>query len=114
MRLLLDTCIWGGAVPELKAAGHDVLWAGDWQQDPGDDEILAIAHHERRVLATLDKDFGELAIVHERPHSGILRIVGFAARQHARVCQWALDVHGAEPIAGAIVTVEPGRLRIRE
>ena len=114
MRLLLDTCIWSGAVPELKAAGHDVLWAGDWQQDPGDDEILAIAHHERRVLATLDKDFGELAIVHERAHSGILRIVGFAARQHARVCQWALDVHGAELIAGAIVTVEPGRLRIRE
>ena len=27
MRLLLDTCIWGGAIPELRASGHDVLWA---------------------------------------------------------------------------------------
>ena len=114
MRLLLDTCIWGGAVPELKAAGHDILWAADWQRDPGDDEILAIAHGEQRVLVTLDKDFGELAIVHERPHSGILRIVGFTARQHASVCQRALNVHGAELAAGAIVTVEPGRLRIRK
>ena len=114
MRLLLDTCIWGGAIPELRASGHDVLWTGDWQQDPGDDEILAIAHRERRVLVTLDKDFGELAIVHERPHSGILRIVGFAARQHAGMCQRALDVHGSELATGAIVTVERGRLRIRE
>ena len=114
MRLLLDTCIWGGAIPELRASGHDVLWAGDWPQDPGDDEILAIAHREQRVLVTLDKDFGELAIVHERPHGGILRIVGFPARQHARVCQQALDAHGAELATGAIVTAQPGRLRIRE
>ena len=114
MRLLLDTCIWGGAAPELRAAGHDVSWAGDWPQDPGDDEILALAHRERRVLVTLDKDFGELAIVHEQPHGGIVRIVGFPARRHASVCQQALDVHGAELVTGAIVTVEPGRLRIRE
>ena len=73
-----------------------------------------LPHRERRVLVTLDKDFGELAIVHERPHSGILRIVGFAARQHAGMCQRALDVHGSELATGAIVTVERGRLRIRE
>lgn len=33
MKLFLDTCIWGGAVPELRAGGHDVVWAGDGQQD---------------------------------------------------------------------------------
>ena len=114
MKLLLDTCIWGGAVPELSAAGHDILWAGDWPRDPGDDEILTIAHGDQRVLVTLDKDFGELAVVHMRPHSGILRIVGFPARQHASMCLRALNMHGTELAAGAIVTVEPGRLRIRE
>jgi hypothetical protein len=45
------------------AAGHDVIWAGDWSDDPGDEAILARASEERRVLVTLDKDFGELAIV---------------------------------------------------
>ena len=75
MKILLDTCVWGGVVLELRAAGHDVVWAGDWQEDPGDDEILERAHGEGRVLVTLDKDFGELAIVHERPHSGIIRLV---------------------------------------
>jgi len=75
MKILLDTCVWGGVVQELMAAGHDVVWAGDWPEDPGDDEILERSHREGRVLVTLDKDFGELAIVHERPHSGIIRLV---------------------------------------
>ena len=67
MKILLDTCVWGGVVQELMAAGHDVVWAGDWPEDPGYDEILERSHREGRVLVTLDKDFGELVIVHERP-----------------------------------------------
>lgn len=63
MKILLDTCVWGGARKDLEAAGHDVDWAGDWPKDPGDEEILAYAHREGRVLVTLDKDFGEMAIV---------------------------------------------------
>ena len=114
MRLLLDSCVWSGAVGELRAVGHDVEWAGDWLEDPGDDEILTRAHGERRVLVTLDKDFGELAVVHERPHHGILRLVGFAAQQQAVVCDQVLQAHGAELDAGAIVTAEPGRLRVRQ
>ncbi len=55
MRLLLDSCVWGRARPEIEAGGHDVVWAGDWPEDPGDDEILARAHAEGRVLVTLDK-----------------------------------------------------------
>ena len=113
MKLLLDTCVWGGAVVELKAAGHDVVWAGHWKDDPGDDEILAKAHEEGRILVTLDKDFGELAIVGRQPHSGILRVAGFAARQQAKICQRVFDAYGAELESGAIVTAERGRLRVR-
>lgn len=36
MKLLLDTCIWGGARKDLEAFGHDVVWAGVWPEDPGD------------------------------------------------------------------------------
>ncbi len=72
--------MWGGARAALESLGHDVVWTGDWERDPGDVEILAKAHAERRVLVTLDKDFGEHAIVYRTPHSGILRLSGFAAR----------------------------------
>ncbi|MDF5733603.1 MAG: hypothetical protein PUP92_37920 [Rhizonema sp. PD38] len=43
MKLLLDTCVWNGVQAELVAAGYDVVWTGNWLEDPGDEEILAIA-----------------------------------------------------------------------
>jgi predicted nuclease of predicted toxin-antitoxin system len=86
MRVLLDTCVWGGARPEIEAAGHDVIWAGDWSEDPGDEEILSRARDEGRILVTLDKDFGELAIVHGREHCGIVRLVNWPARRQAAAC----------------------------
>ena len=113
MKLLLDSCIWGGSKAPLEAAGHDVVWAGDWSPDPGDDEILKEAHDGGRILVTLDKDFGELAIVKGHPHGGILRLVGHSARNQAIVCLRVLELHGQELAAGAIITAEPGRLRIR-
>ena len=79
MKLLLDSCVWGGAAGRLRAAGHDVAWSGDWPADPGDEEVLARALAEGRVLVTLDKDFGELAVVRELPHAGILRLVAQSA-----------------------------------
>ena len=113
MKLLLDACVWGGAVETLETAGHDVVWAGEWSEDPGDAEILALAHAESRVLVTLDKDFGELVVVHQQPHSGVLRLVNLPARQQAQVCLRVLDRFGEELGGGAIVTAEPGRIRIR-
>jgi len=113
MKLLLDTCVWGGALAELQTAGHDVVWAGQWDQDPGDEEILARALAEGRVLVTLDKDFGELAILRGLPHGGILRLAYFSARKQAGACLHVLGLHGADLEAGALITAEPGVLRIR-
>ncbi|MCY3021450.1 MAG: DUF5615 family PIN-like protein [Planctomycetota bacterium] len=113
MKLLLDACVWGGVKKELHEAGHDVVWAGDWPDDPGDEEILARAHAESRVLVTLDKDFGELVVVRQRRHAGIIRLVGFSARQQGTACKAVLALHAADLQAGALVTAEPGRLRLR-
>jgi predicted nuclease of predicted toxin-antitoxin system len=113
MKLLLDSCVWGKARDELEVVGHDVVWAGDWPEDPGDEVILARAHREGLILVTLDKDFGELAILRGAAHSGIVRLTGISARQQASVCQRVLAVLGADLTTGAIVTAEPGRLRIR-
>ena len=85
MKVLLDTCVWGGVLTEVQAAGHDVIWSGEWDEDPGDEEILAHAHSQERVLITLDKDFGEMAVVRGLPHHGIVRLVDFPARQRRRV-----------------------------
>lgn len=67
MKILLDTCVWGGVKEKLVTEGYDVIWAGEWTDDPGDEEILERSHGEGRVLVTLDKDFGELAAAQGRP-----------------------------------------------
>jgi len=61
VKVLLDACVWGGAVSVLRSAGHDVDWVGHWSADPGDEVILAMASERGQILVTLDKDFGELA-----------------------------------------------------
>jgi predicted nuclease of predicted toxin-antitoxin system len=113
LKLLLDSCVWGGAKLELEAAGCDVVWCGEWERDPGDAEILGVALRERHILVTLDQDFGELATLHGVLHTGILRLVGFGARRQAAACLGVLTRHRKELSAGAIITAEPGRLRIR-
>ncbi len=113
MKVLLDSCVWGGALAEIESAGHDTAWVGTWKTDPGDREILAKAFNEKRIVVTLDKDFGELAIVFEKPHSGIVRLVDIPARQQGAYCLTIPDRYGDELKAGAIVTAERERIRIR-
>lgn len=74
MKVLLDACISESTIQPLREAGHDVEWVGSWNRDPGDREILEYAFRNRQILITLDKDFGELAIVHGVDHFGIVRI----------------------------------------
>ena len=113
MKILLDTCVWGGTKPVLESAGHDVTWTGDWPQDPGDTEILAYAHRESRILVTLDKDFGELAVFYGHPHSGIIRLVNLSAHQQGQICLQVLSIYGNQLQKGAIVTANTKRIRIR-
>jgi len=113
VKLLLDTCVWGGAAETLSAAGHEVRWMGKSTADPGDEAIMRIAFEEGRVLITLDKDFGELAIVYGKPHCGIVRLVSLPARQHGEYCATVLERFGQELVRGALVTVTLDRVRVR-
>ena len=113
MKVLLDSCVWGPAAEELARAGHSVTWVGDWVSDPGDEAVLRFAVETRSIPVTLDKDFGELAIVRGQHHAGIERLAGISARRQATACIAALNRYGDLLVRGAIVTVEPGRIRIK-
>lgn len=113
MRLLLDSSVWGNARGELEAAGHDVVWVGDWPSDPGDEEILATAYREGRVLIPLDADFGELAVRDRRPHAGILRLVGIATMAQTAIILQVIATSGGDLLAGALITATPRRIRMR-
>lgn len=113
MKVLLDTCICGQAAQVLRQAGHDVIWAGDWTPDPGDEEILRRAVADSRVLATIDKDFGELVIAKGMKHFGLIRLVGFRARDQGPSLINLLQTYEAELANAAILTAEPWRVRVR-
>ena len=65
-------------------------------------------------LNTLDKDFGELAIVFGLPHSGIVPLVNLSARQQGDVCLEVLSRYEDNINGGGLLTVERNRVRIRE
>ena len=90
MKLLLDACMCRHAVEFLRSAEHDVEWVGEWDADPGDAEILRQAYSNQRILVTLDKDFGEFAVLRDTPHCGIVRIARLAAREQGLRCEAAL------------------------
>lgn len=100
MKILLDTCIWGGVRKELTDDNHDVIWAGEWDSDPGDAAIIELAYKEGRILITLDKYFGELAIVHNTPHHGIIRVVNFPVQKQGEICLkvWVFMEKSCEPV----------------
>ena len=89
MKLLLDSCVRGGAKTFLAMAGHDVDWIGERSEDPGDDAILSKADRNERVLITLDKDFGDLSVLFGAPHlgaphHGIVRLVNIPVRKQGQ------------------------------
>ena len=61
MRFLADENFPGNAVTALQARGHDIVWIRTAAPGSKDEEVLAWAVREERVLLTFDKDFGELA-----------------------------------------------------
>ena len=113
MKVLIDSCVAGSVPVALAAAGHEVECVADWPADPGDAAILTHAWNAGQVVLTLDKDFGELAIVREQLHAGIVRLVGFTTSQQATSSVAVLNHYADELSRGALVTAELGRTRVR-
>ena len=61
MRFLADENFLGDAVLALQQQGHDVVWIRIDAPGSSDQEVLARAQAEERIILTFDKDFGELA-----------------------------------------------------
>jgi len=61
MRLLANENLPAQTIAALQQAGHDVVWMRTEAPGSRDEDVLARAQSEERILITFDKDFGELA-----------------------------------------------------
>jgi predicted nuclease of predicted toxin-antitoxin system len=61
MYVLADENFPRSAVEALRSRGHDVLWVRTSLPGISDNDVLARAAADSRLLVTFDKDFGEMA-----------------------------------------------------
>jgi len=74
-RILLDQMLDEGVAVALRERGHDVVRVTDvGMATAGDDEILARAIVDHRVLVTLDEHFGDWVVLPLRSHAGVVRV----------------------------------------
>ena len=81
MNLQIDQRADARLVTWLTDRGHNARRiGGDYPSGLPDEEVLAIASRERRILITDDRDFGELVFRQHRAHSGViyLRLSSFS------------------------------------
>lgn len=114
MRFLANENFPGVAVKALADAGHDVAWVTTAAPGMTDDEVLAWAMSEARILLTFDKDFGELARSAGLPDScGVIVFRLPMPPAAAAGTQLATIVTARQDWAGHFSVVEPGRVRMR-
>ncbi|HEX9837028.1 MAG TPA: DUF5615 family PIN-like protein [Alphaproteobacteria bacterium] len=114
MRFVADENVPGEAITALRDAGHDVAWIRADAPGSSDDEVLARAMRERRILLTFDKDFGELAWRARLPEDCGVVLVRLPMPPAARVGQMlARIIDSRTDWAGRFSVIEPGRIRTR-
>lgn len=115
MKFLLDMCAASRRLRDaLAAQGHDVLSALERNPRATDEELLALAMEERRILVTEDKDFGELVFVRRLPHSCIARFVGMTVAEKVTAMRELIEQHADAMREGSLIVVTQRRVRMRQ
>lgn len=70
MRLLINENIPLASVAALREAGHDVISITERSPGISDEAVMALAHHEQRIVLTFDRDYGELVFRRQLPLPG--------------------------------------------
>lgn len=115
LRFLADESCDFAIVRSLRDVGHDVVAVSEYTQRSRDDELMAQAHREKRILLTEDKDFGWLVFVSHADTSGVI-LFRFPGNVRQSMAQAAAELAREQGTAlhGAFVVVQPGYIRISQ
>ena len=112
MEFLVDRCAGRRLAEWLSNLGHDVVEARSLGPDPGDSTLLEWAREQKRILVTIDTDFGELVYVNGARHCGIVRLPDVPAKERIQLMEMLLSRYSKQLEQGAIVTVRGERIRV--
>ncbi len=115
MKFLLDVSASSRCMfATLTDQGHDVISASDMVPGTADEEILAVAAEEGRILVTEDKDFGELVFVRRLPHPCIIRFTEMRVEEKVAAMVDLIDIYADAMNDGAMIVVTRSQYRIRQ
>jgi len=112
VRFLVDRCAGRKLAEWLRLAGHDVLDAREIAPDPGDAALLAMAAGQRRIVITIDTDFGTLVHLGGAAHAGLIRMPDVPARRRIALMEQLLSRYPEAELTGSIVTIRGNRIRL--
>ncbi|MGN7127062.1 DUF5615 family PIN-like protein [Methylorubrum thiocyanatum] len=116
MRLVIDMNLSTDWVIFLQGQGHDAVhWSSVGPQDAPDEDIVDWACTEDRTILTNDLDFGTLLVSTGASKPSVVQLrtdITLSTHVGPLVAQ-AIARMEDELVAGALVTVETGRLRLR-
>ena len=114
MKFLLDVCAASRSMHSmLTEGGHDVLSALEENPRAADEELLALAMEENRILVTEDKDFGELVFVRRLPHPCINRFLEMQVAEKVTAMRELIESHTDAMHEGTLIVAADASGRAR-
>jgi predicted nuclease of predicted toxin-antitoxin system len=117
VRFLVDNALSPRLAEGLRAAGHDAVHVRDLGLARAtDDELFELAAREDRALLSEDTDFGTILALRAEQRPSVLLFRRMSDRRAHTLLALLLvniDAVAAALEAGAIVVIEPERVRVR-
>jgi predicted nuclease of predicted toxin-antitoxin system len=115
MKFLFDQSADFRLIAHLRELGHDVTAISrNYPHGLADEDVLAIARDEQRILLVADRDFGELIFQHGLARAGVIffRLPGATLQTKIEYLKRVLTEYAEALKAGAFVVVSPGQIRV--
>jgi predicted nuclease of predicted toxin-antitoxin system len=115
MKFLIDVGVGKGVEEYLRGKDFDVKAVREIDPRMEDERIILEAFQEKRIVVTMDKDFGELVYQSSMRHSGILllRMEDASGPEKVSVVRNIVE-NFQEHIADSFCVFQNNRLRIRK
>ncbi|HSE58965.1 MAG TPA: DUF5615 family PIN-like protein [Nitrospiraceae bacterium] len=99
-------------VRTLRAAGDDVLYAGETLIAAPDEQVLRAALDQNRVVLTFDQDFGELVFHHRQPPPPGVVLFRLGGLSPEGLLAFLSTFFGSKPtLRGFFTVASPGHFR---
>jgi predicted nuclease of predicted toxin-antitoxin system len=115
MKFLFDQSADFRLIPHLQNLGYDVqAISRNFPHGLPDEDVLAIARKEQRILIVADRDFGALIFHQDLAHAGVIffRLPGAGLQTKIDHLNTVLSEHTDDLEHGEFLVVTPGQIRI--